>query len=947
MRALVSHTLIAITLLGSALGSPMLRAQAPQPAAQPFRPADQLPFDAAVRKGTLPNGFTYYVRANGRPAARLSLRLAVKAGSLHEADDQQGLAHFLEHMAFNGSASFKPGELISYFESTGARLGPHVNAYTSFDETVYRLELPTDVPEIVARGFSAMADFAGGLTLDPGQVEKERGVVIEEWRGRLGAGSRVRDKQLPLLYYRSRYADRLPIGKPEVLRSAPAARLRAFYDAWYRPERMAIIAVGDIDPAQVETTIRSVFGKLVARAPGLDEPDDSVPLHDELLVSSIADPEVTSSMVQVVSKQRAAADTTVGDYRRSIVDRLFERMLNERFDELSRKPDAAFLAAGGGGGSLNEEVDTFSLSARVPDGGIPKGLAAIALEARRARELGFTAPELDRAKRALLASYERAYNERDKSESGSFAQEYLNHFLVQEPSPGIQYEYQLLQSVLPGVTLEEIGARAKLRLADESRVVLAVAPEKKELTQTSETELRSAFDSASKLALMPWAVSDPTRPLMGTPPDATQVVSKREIPEIGVTVVRFGNGVEAWLKPTDFKNDQVLFTMYALGGASLADPEDFLEASFATSFIGLSGIGGFSDVELNRMLAGKRASASSFISLSTHGVSGSAAPTELETALQLLYLNVTAPGDSDEAFALMRRQLDAMVANRGQDPNEVFSERLAQVNASDHYTARPLTPEDVATLDRAKMTSYYRQRFSNAADFTFFMVGAFNVDTVAPLLARYVGGLPSTGEKTSTFKQLGVKFPSDNERARVEKGREPRSHTVLSFYADPEPDPMQQERTIAATTVLQTALRDILREELGQTYTVSVGQSQSLPQRGGGHIQVSFGAAPENIESMAGRVVAEIKRLQQEGPTEAQTASARESARRGYETSLKQNAYWLGRLQTVHMLGRDPLEITTRLDRIKAITPESLRETYRTLFPLNRYTVVTLVPASQ
>jgi zinc protease len=873
--------------------------------------------------------------------------LAVKAGSLFETEDQQGLAHFLEHMAFNGSAHFKPGELVSYFERTGARLGPHVNAYTSFDETVYMLELPTDVPEIVARGFTAMADFAGGLTLDPEQVEKERGVVIEEWRGRLGASSRIRDKQLPLLYYRSRYADRLPIGKPEVLRSAPPARLRAFYDAWYRPERMALIVVGDIDAKQVEETIRSTFEKLTARAPGMSEPDDTVPLHEEVLVSSVSDVEITSSTVQVVSKQKGSSDTTVADYRRSIVDRLFERMLNERFDELSRKPDAAFLAAGGGGGSLNEEVDTFSLSARVPDGGIAKGLAAVALEARRARELGFTAPELDRAKRSLLASYERAYNERDKSESGSYAQEYVNHFLVQEPSPGIQYEYQLVQSVLPGITLDEIAARAKLRLADQSRVVLAVAPEKKDLALATEAELTSAFASASRLALTPWSESDSSRPLLATPPQPAQVVEKRELQGIGVTVVRFANGVEAQLKPTDFKNDQVLFTMYAPGGASLAEPEDFLEASFATSFIGLSGFGGFSDVELNRMLAGKRASASPFISLSTHGVSGSAAPTELETALQLLYLSVTAPGDSDEAFALMRRQLDAMVANRGQDPNEVFSERVAQVNASDHYTARPLTPEDVAALDRARMTSFFRERFRNAADFTFFMVGAFDIETVVPLLARYVGGLPSTGKKTSAVKQLGVRFPTENERVRVEKGREPRSHTVLSFFADPDPDPMQQERTIAATMILQTALRDILREELGQTYTVSVGHEQSLPQRGDGHIQVSFGAAPENIEAMAGRVVSEIKRLQQEGPTEAQTANARESARRGYETSLKQNAYWLGRLQTVHMLGRDPSEITTRTERIKALTPESLRDTFRTLFPLGRYTVVTLVPASQ
>ncbi|MGE3179928.1 MAG: M16 family metallopeptidase, partial [Vicinamibacterales bacterium] len=409
--------------------------------------------------------------------------------------------------------------------------------------------------------------------------------------------------------------------------------------------------------------------------------------------------------------------------------------------------------------------------------------------------------------------------------------------------------------------------------------------------------------------------------------------------------VRFDNGVEAWLKPTDFKNDQILFTMYASGGASLAPSEDFIQASFATSYVGLSGAGGLSATDLEKLLAGKRAGASPYISLSSHGFNGSAAPGELETALQLLYLQFTAPGDDPQAFALMQRQLDAMVANRGRNPGEVFGERLEAINSSNHFTARPLTPELVGTIDRARMLAFYKARFANAADFTLFLVGAFKVDEAVPLLAQYVGSLPSNGVRSSRFRDLGIRFPAAVEKAVVEKGQEPRSQTVISFAADPSPDPSEQERVIAATTVLETALRDMLREELGQTYTVSVDLAQALPQRGDGYVQVSFGAAPENIGTMADRVLAEVKRLQAEGPSADLTLRAKESAKRGYETALRQNNYWLRRLQTIHMLGGNPGDILTRLARIEAITPSVLQETFRKYLPLDRYTIVTLMPA--
>ena len=935
-----------VTAFVTVAALPLGARQASAPAPQAVNLQQTLPFDAAVKTGTLPNGLKYYVRKNTRPANRVVLRLAVKTGSLDEADDQQGLAHVLEHMAFNGSAHFKPGELISYFESTGSRLGPHVNAQTGFEDTIYMLDLPSDKPEIVEKGLTAFADFAGGLTLDPKEIDKERGVVIEEWRGGLGAGSRIRDKQIPVLFYHSQYADRLPIGKPEILKAFPPARLRAFYDTFYRPSNVAVVAVGDMDEQKLEAMVKAAFGGLTARGPAPPEREVTVPLHEETLVSVVTDPEITQSSVSLIRKRPRGSDDKVGDYRRQLVERFFEQMVNDRLDEISRRPDATFLGAGMGDGGLSKDVDTVSIGANVQDGKIVEGLASVALEAKRARDLGFGAGELDRAKKWMAAYYERAYTERDKTESGSFAQEYLNHFLEGEPSPGIEYEYRLVQQLLPGITPAEVSASGKGLLAGDSRVVLATSPQKPGIKVPTDAELKAAIAAVDSTPVTPWNDTSSTRELIERKPEPAAIASTRKVDEVGLTIVRFANGVEAWLKPTDFKNDQVVFSMQAKGGTSLAPAPEYYEASLATAYVNLSGAAGLKALDVQKLLAGKLASATPFANLSTHGFNGSAAPAQLETALQLLYARFTQPGDDPDAFEMLKRQLTSFVANRLDNPETVFGDKLEEINTSGHYTSKPLTVERVNALDRAKMTDFYRRRFSNAADFTFFMVGAFKVDEALPLVARYVGGLPSTGKPASDFKDLGIGFPAATQRAKVEKGREPKSDTVVSFFADPPGnDPMEQERALAATDVLEIALRDILREELGQTYTVSVDLAQPLPQRGGGHVEVSFGAAPENIEKMGARVLQEVQRLQKEGPTADLVNRAKETARRNYETQLRQNDYWLRRFQAVQMWGQDPGMIAHRLDRINSVTPAAVQEAFKKYFPADRMTVVTLVPA--
>jgi len=645
-------------------------------AAQPVTLQQTIPFDAAVKTAKLPNGLTYFIRQNTRPAKRASLRLAVKAGSLFEEPDQLGLAHLIEHMAFNGSAHFKPGELVSYFESIGARLGPHVNAYTSFDETVYMLDVPTDKPEIVQKALTALSDFAGGLSLTEEEVNKERGVVIEEWRGGLGASSRIRDKQLPVLFHDSRYAERLPIGKPEILRTAPVARLRAFYDTWYRPERIAVVAVGDFDAAQMEQTIKTAFSPLTDRAPAAPVPDRKVPLHEQPLFSIVADPEVTRSNVQIVRKRAREGSSTVGDYRRDLVARTIDHIMDERFSELERKPDAKFLGAGAGDGALSKDVATFTMAAQVQDGKLEDGIGVLATEALRVREFGFTPSEIERAKKWMAAFYEHAYTDRDKTESGSFAQEYVSYFLNDEPSPGIEYEYKLVQQLLPAITDADVSTLARSLLRDDSRVVLATMPQKPGVKVPTEGDLQAALTAAAAVRVTPWADTGATRALLENPPPAATVTSKRTVDDVGMTIVRFSNGVEAWLKPTDFKNDQILFTLNAQGGTSLAPPEDYVDATLATSLVSFSGAGGLKATDLQKVLTGKLVVARPYIALSSHGVSGSAPPAQLETALQLLYQEVTAPGNDDESFALLKKQLEAAVANRGRSPQQIFGEKL-------------------------------------------------------------------------------------------------------------------------------------------------------------------------------------------------------------------------------------------------------------------------------
>jgi zinc protease len=904
----------------------------------------QLPLDPAIRTGTLPNGLTWFVRRNGRPANRAALRLAVKAGSIDEEDDQRGLAHVLEHMAFNGTTHFKPGELVSYLESIGARFGPHVNAYTSYDETVYMLDVPTDREGLLERGFVALSDFAGGMTLDPKEIDRERGVVIEEWRGRQGAAARMQVVHSEALYGDSTYAERLPIGTPEVLKSFTPQRLRDFYTKWYRADRMAVVVVGDVDPELARKLVAKHFGSLPKPATAAERPVHPIPPHEETRFGIATDPEAQQSSVAVLHKHPFDPMETVADYRHGLVRSLVHQMLNARFGELARQPDAPFLGASSDDDRLGRTVETFTLGARVTENGLANGLAALAREASRVDQHGFGEAELDRARKWTLASYEQAFNEREKSESAPLAMELVRHFLEAEPAPGIAYENAIARKYIPTISAQETASLAKKLITEANRVVLVTAPEKSGIKPPTESELRTALERGAKTEVTAWRDEMAGRDLMAKKPQPGRVTDTKAIPEIGVTVLTLSNGATVWLKPTDFKNDQVVFTSYAKGGTSLASPSEYHAAMLSPTLVSIAGIGGFTPIELDKLLPGRLVNVGPYMSSYTHGVSGSSTPRDLEPAFQLLHLYFTAPNRTPEAFDLMKRRLEAVLANQAQSPGAVFAERVRQINTNDHYSARSLKVEDLQKLSADTMWSYYDARFGNAADFTFFVVGAFDIPAITPFLTTYIASLPSKGAPASRVGDVKLEFPETVKRELVRKGKEPRSQTVISFFADTKLDELEMHRLRAATSVLELRLRDLMREELGGTYSVGVGYSNTQPQPGYGLVNIEFGSAPENVDTLVKVALDEASKLRASGPTEQEISNIKEMERRDLETSMRQNAYWLNSLQTIHLLGWNPLRIAARMERAASLTRENVHAAFTTYFPENRYTVVTLLP---
>jgi zinc protease len=930
-----------------ALGGSRIGAAVEARRATTTAPADSLRLDPLVRVGVLPNGIRYFIRPNSRPAARVSLRLAVRAGSTAEADDQQGLAHFVEHMNFNGSRHFAPDSLWSYLRSIGLRVGADANAYTRFDETVYMLDVPTDRESLLARGLDVLSDFAGGATMTDREIEKERGVVLEEWRLGQGAWDRMFRKQFPVLYHGSRYAERLPIGKPEIIEKAPPGRIRDFYRDWYTPDRMAVVAVGDVDPARMERLIRDHFGSIAPDRAPRPTPRFDVPPHQETLISVATDREATGTRVSILYKRPLEPENTVADFRRALVQELFENIVNARLSEVAHGANAPFLGAGCYDGLLGKTVEYLGLSASVSPGGVEKGLAAVLDEMTRVQRHGLLLAELARAKSDLLTSYDKSYAERDKSESPSFASSYISYFLDHEPDPGIETEYRLAKQLVPEIGLDEVASLSKRLVHDDNRVVLVTASDRPETAPPSEDRIRTILDGQAARGVEPWKDQLTGKSLMARPPKPGTIRSRRRIEELGVTVLTLSNGVEVWLKPTDFKADEIVFEAYAPGGASLADSAEYANASLSAAIVSECGVGGFTGVDLEKLTSGKLASAHPYLDDYGQGVTGSCRPEDLETALQLTHLTFTTPTRDTIGFAAFRKRLESWLAERANSPDAVFEDTLTAVNTNRFYMDRPLTTRELQSLSLDRALAFYRRRYANAADFAFFFTGSFKVEAMEPLIARYLGSLPSTGARTSTFVARVPTFPGGTPRVRVVKGLEPKSTTRITFFANPGREELELHRLRAACSILTDRLRQILREELGGTYGASAGYAGREPATGYGTVSVSFGSSPENVDRMVAATLKEIERLRNEGPSAEDVSKEKEVERRELEVSMKRNGYWNGSLRMTQLMGWDARRIAKRFERIDLLTPDLLRETFRRYLPADRFTVASLFPEKQ
>jgi zinc protease len=912
------------------------------PAAAQLSPRDTLPVDPSITIGRLPNGLRYYIRVNRKPEARAELRLAVNAGSVLEDEKQLGLAHFVEHMAFNGTKNFAKQELVHYLESIGMRFGADLNAYTSFDETVYMLTVPTDTGQALEKGMQILEDWAHNVSFDAAEIEKERGVVIEEWRLGQGAEERMRDKYFPVLFRGSQYAVRLPIGTRENLQAFKPADLVRFYREFYRPELMSVIAVGDFDKNRVEQLIRTHFGSIPARS-GAPRQLFSVPDHDSTLVAVATDQEATISTIAVYYKQPLQEGKTVEHYRNSMIEQLFTTILNARLRELTQQANPPFLGGSSAQGQLIRTKEAFFLYAATRDDELLRGLDAVLTEAARVQRHGFTATELERAKQNTERYLEAAHAEREKTESGQYAEEYVSAFLNEEPIPGIDFELQLTRQLLPTITLAEVNALVQKWMVDRNRVVVVQAPQKETVRIPSSSQMLAVFDSVRSKDIAPYDDDVAAAGLIAALRPAGRVVSERKLDKVEVTEWKLSNGARVLLKPTDYQADEILMRAYSNGGTSLVSDRDYLSASFATTLASQSGFGAFSATQLTKALAGKVAHVQPMIGAREEALSGSASPRDLETMLELTYLMMTDVRRDSAVFASLKSRFAALLENQSRDPEAAFRDTLQVTLAQHHFRARPYTAAMLADIDMERALAIYRERFANAGDFTFVLVGNFTLDSIRPLVERYLGALPGSpaGE---TARDDGQRPPKGVIEKVVRRGVEPKSQTEIVFTGPFEYTLPNRLALSLMTEVLDLRLRDVLREDLGGTYGVNIGSGSArepVPQYS---LTISFGADPQRLESLTKTVFEQIEKLKREGPTADELARVKETQRREWETNLKRNAYWIGQIAARDRLGEPIADVLSFPDRLNTATPAMLRTAAQRYLRTDNYVRVSLYP---
>ncbi|WP_319562864.1 insulinase family protein [Marispirochaeta sp.] len=900
-----------------------------------------LPIDPKLIRGELDNGLRYFIRENREPQNRISLRLFVNAGSVLEEEDQRGVAHLLEHMAFKGSTHFDEGELEGFLESLGMRFGPDLNAYTSFDETVYQLELPADDPEAIEKGFLVLQDWAGGIRIDPEALDRERLVVREEWRLRRGAQTRIRDAQISKLLEGSRYAERLPIGDMEVVMNIPAEGVREFYQSWYRPDLMGIAVVGDISTEKAEELIREYFSGPAKDTRDTGRPRFSVPLSQKNEALVLADPELTIGKVEVMTKLPPSPLASLEDYREEIREILFWNMLNSRLEERTKEANPPFMRAGGSNYTYVREVDLSYLTGRGKPEAILTSLEELLKEVRRIELHGFTASELQRESARVMKSVENAWKEQENRESSSIIREIGEYYLKNVGMPGIDFEYELFKEELPRISLEEINSLFYRFFPEKGRLITLSLPEADSLP--SQEDVLRVLQQVSEQDLPPYREEIIGESLIAELPPAGKIAGIDNLETADTSVLRLSNGMRIVLKPTDFQKNRVLLTGFSPGGESLVPSEELPAARTAVTIREESGLGDFTATELARFLADKDVSVKSYIGRYYEGFSGESSTGDLEYLFQLIHAGFTVPRFDDSAFDSVRERLTASLANRDKSPQTLFSDTLNRLLSNGSPRREPFTVEIIAEMDLELSERIYRERFSDPGDFTLVLVGDFDTDEAADFAKRYLAALPGTGKKES-WKDNGVRPVETPAYETVRRGIEDQSTAAMIFTLPMAWSREEALKAQAAASVLENILREKIREELGGTYSVSAWAN--LNQRPYEHVEggVYFGADPEQVSDLSKEVLNICRGIAKSGPEERYIRNEIEAFRRDHETRLRENSFWLNHLERSFRDGDDPEDLLTPEEYAELINAGELRTKIDAIFREENLIQVILLP---
>ena len=913
--------------------------------AQIQNPDIPIPADPNIITGKLDNGLTYYIKLNKKPEKRLELRLAVNAGSVCETDGQQGLAHFCEHMCFNGTKNFPGNKIINMMESLGVKFGADLNASTSFDQTIYMLKVPTDSIEWIKRGLQVLADWAHQVSFDDVEIDKERGVITEEWRLGLGAEDRMQAKYIPVILKGSRYAERLPIGKIDVIKNFPHDTLRAFYKTWYRPDLMAVVVVGDMDPKLAEEMVKEYFGRIPKAINPKPRIQYQVPDNNQPLISIVTDKEASGSTATIFYKHPKSDDITYTDYRNQLMRSLYTGMLNNRLQEIAVKPDAPFLYASSGYGPfVSRSLDVYSLSVEAKENQIEKSLDVVLTENERVRKFGFTQTELEREKKDLLSMYENMAKESDKTESESYADEFIRNYFTRECIPGIQKEYEITKGYLPGISLEEINKLGESWTTDKNLVGLITAQEKEGISVPTVQQIEDIISSVKSKKIEAYVDKVTNVPLLSEVPAGTKVTSRTDNSTFGFTELKFANGVHMILKSTDYKNDEILLSAFSPGGISLYPVNDVMSATLAPAIISQSGLGDYDFTGLQKKLSGNTATLSPYINDLREGVNGQCSPKDLETLLQLNYLYFTRTRRDESAFNAYLSRIKNMIKPVRTNPQMIFSDTLSKIVSMN--SPRVITLPSDAQLNQINLDrsiAIFKDRFVDASDFTYLMVGNFKVDDVIPLLEKYIGGLPSIKRKES-WKDETPGFPKGLVVVDVPKNSEPQSTVAMVWKGDFKWNPKDCQTFTMLMNILAIKCRESMREDQGGVYGVSInGNTSKIPEQRF-TITATWGCSPENITKLSHTVLSEMDTIKTEGPPEVDLNKVKETLIRERETRMRENGFWLSALQNHFFYGDILLTLKDYEKFVNSISGKDIKALANRYLTTNSYVQVSLTP---